>query len=302
MPKNQQQQQQESHDGKWTRQRSHRRRAQHGQKVQPNQPAQHKKASANRPAKPPANSPVDTPASTTAKQGTRGNTTANNKHSQHEPHTVQRQAASNIADLPLKAASLNEAADRHHENIKPANWVPQSYSAAVGPASFWADVVTPLVGHKAPIALLLNTYHGTSKHEQLNKLTKGSRPFTQFRSIRGEQLSLRTLPADCKHAGCPSALPTSTPIKSVRCLIAAMQSSICSAFSAAMHMHQMMCSCACLNLTSLPCSSRWSHTHMTHHAWLVQVMGTAVFEPFWWQSYCKCTAVALQWARPWQLA
>ncbi len=174
LTKNGQQQQQESHGGEWTRQRSRRRRAQHGQKIQPNQPAQHKKASANRPAKPFAN----TPANTTAKQGTRGNIIASNKHSQYEPHSKQRQAASHNADLPPKAASLNEAADRHHIRIKPANWVPQSYSAAVGPPSFWADVVTPLVGDEAPIAALLNEHKGSPKYEQLNKLTKGSRPFT----------------------------------------------------------------------------------------------------------------------------
>ncbi len=43
-------------------------------------------------------------------------------------------------------------------------------------------------------------------------------------------------------------------------------------------------------------------TAMTHHAWLVQVMETAASEPFWWQSCCKCAAMALQWAHPWQLA
>ena len=53
-----------------------------------------------------------------------------------------------------------------------------SYSAAVGPASFWADVVTPLVGDRVPIAALLNKYRGSAKYEQLIKLTKGSRPFT----------------------------------------------------------------------------------------------------------------------------
>ncbi len=43
-------------------------------------------------------------------------------------------------------------------------------------------------------------------------------------------------------------------------------------------------------------------TAMTHHVWLVQVMGTAASEPFWWPSCCKCAAVALPWAHPWQLA
>ena len=174
LPKNgQQQQQQESHIGKWTRQRNRRRRAQHGQKVQPNQPAKDKQAKA---------ASVKTP----AKQANIRNAHSSNKKSQDQLHTVQRQAASNIADLPLKAASLTEAADKHVHRIKPANWVPWSYSAAVGLASFGPDVVTPLVGHKAPIADLLKKHQGSPKHEQLNKLTTGSRPFTQYRSIRGE--------------------------------------------------------------------------------------------------------------------
>ncbi|KAL0042512.1 hypothetical protein WJX79_001978 [Trebouxia sp. C0005] len=102
-----------------------------------------------------------------------------------KPPSSSSQDASSITDLPSNAAaSLIKAADR--QLIKPANWVPQSYSAAVGPASFGADVVTPLVGHKAPIADLLKKYNGTPKHKQLNKLTKGSRPFTHYRSIRGD--------------------------------------------------------------------------------------------------------------------
>ena len=101
-------------------------------------------------------------------------------------HDNQRQAESNIADLPPKAASLIEAADRRSRHTKPASWAPTSYSAAVGPASFWADVVTPLVGDRVPIAALLEKYRGSAKYEQLIKLTKGSRPFTQYRSIRGE--------------------------------------------------------------------------------------------------------------------
>ena len=94
--------------------------------------------------------------------------------------------AGNIADLPLKAASPTEAADRHPRNIKPASWAPTSYGAAVGPASFWDDLVTPLVGNKVPIAALLKKYCRSPKYEQLIKLTKGSRPFTQYHSIRGE--------------------------------------------------------------------------------------------------------------------
>ncbi|DBA90148.1 TPA: hypothetical protein ACH3X1_003456 [Trebouxia sp. C0004] len=96
------------------------------------------------------------------------------------------QTVSPITDLPPKAASLAKAADRQFDTIKPANGHPLSYSAAVGPPPFSADVVTPRVGDKAPISDLLHKYRGSSKHEQLNKLTKGSRPFTSFRSIRGE--------------------------------------------------------------------------------------------------------------------
>jgi len=32
------------------------------------------------------------------------------------------------------------------------------------------------------------------------------------------------------------------------------------------------------------------------------VMETAASEPFWSQFCCKCAAVVLQWAHPWQLA
>ena len=63
--------------------------------------------------------------------------------------------AANVADLPLKAASLTEAADRHPRHIKPASWAPTSYSAAVGPASFWADVVTPVEGNICQLDQLL---------------------------------------------------------------------------------------------------------------------------------------------------
>ena len=159
---------------------------------------------------------------------------------------------------------------------------PQSYSAAVGPASFWADGVTPLVSHKAPIAVLLKNYRGTDKHEQLTKLIKGSRPCTQYRSIRGEQLSLRTLPADCEHAGwlvCwfSSANFYTNQICALLDCRRAKQYLI--SFSAAMHMHQMMCSCACLNLTSLPCSSRWGHTRTHAHAHTHIMLGWCLAGP-----------------------
>ncbi len=125
LPENgQQQQQQGYHNGKWTRQRTRRRRAQHGQKVQPNQPATQNQASS-------------ASVKTHAKQATRGNAHSSNiKPSQQQSRDIQRQAASNIADLPPKAAPLTEAADRHPHNIKPVNWAPQSYSAAVGPPPF----------------------------------------------------------------------------------------------------------------------------------------------------------------------
>ena len=157
----QQQQHQEPQGGQWTRQTARRRKAQHGKRVKPVSPPDSKPAQIQ-----------------TAKQAF--------KTSHNHIRDNQRQAASNIADLAPKAASLTEAADRHSRHIKPASWAPTSYSAAVGPASFWADVVTPLVGDRVPIAALLNKYRGSAKYEQLIKLTKGSRPFTQYRSIRGE--------------------------------------------------------------------------------------------------------------------
>ena len=172
LPKHGQQQQQqheESQAGEWIRQRAGRRKAQHGERVKP------------------VNTQASKPAQIrNATQAPRAKPSLSNNMSQKQSRDTQRQAASNNADLPLKAASLNEAADRHTDSIKAAIGQPVSYSAAVGSASFWADVVTPLVGDKVPIAVLLKKYRGTDKHEQLIKLTKGSRPFTQYRSIRGE--------------------------------------------------------------------------------------------------------------------
>ncbi len=169
LPKHgQQQQHQEPQAGEWTRHTTRRRKAQHGRRVKP------------------ANTQASRPAQIQhATQAPRAKPSLSNNTRQHQSRKIQRQAVKATIDLPPKAASLHEAADRHDSTIKAAIQ-PVSYSAAVGPASCWADVVTPLVGDKVPIAALLRKYHGTDKHEQLIKLTKGSRPFTQYRSIRGE--------------------------------------------------------------------------------------------------------------------
>ena len=171
LPKHGQQQQQqheESQAGEWTRQTARRRKAQHGKRVKP------------------ANTQATKPAQIqNATQAPRAKPSFSNNMSQHHVRDIQRQAVRTTTDLPLKAASLNEAADRNTDSIKAAIGQPISYSGAVGPASFWADVVTPLVGDKVPISFLLKKYRGTDKHAQLIKLTKGSRPFTQYRSIRG---------------------------------------------------------------------------------------------------------------------
>jgi len=170
LPKHGQQQQQyeEVHTGEWTRQTARKRKAQHGKRVKP------------------ANTQASKPAQIrNATQAPRAKPSLSSKTSQYQAHENQRQAVRTTTGLPLKAASPTEAADTHSNEIKAAIQ-PVSYSAAVGPASFWADVVTPLVGDKVPIALLVKKYRGTDKHEQLIKLTKGSRPFTQYRSIRGE--------------------------------------------------------------------------------------------------------------------
>ena len=108
----QQQQQQEPQGGEWTRQTARRRKAQHGKRVQASKPSR-----------------LQASTDTTAKQAPRAKPSSRIKTSQS--HDNQRQAASNIADLPPKAASLTEAADRHPRHIKPASWAPTSYSAAV---------------------------------------------------------------------------------------------------------------------------------------------------------------------------
>ena len=174
--KNGQHQQQKSQNGKWTRQSTRRRKAQHGKRVQQVITQDPK--------------PTQTPA---PKQAQRAKPSLSSNTDQQWPRDIQRQAVRSSTDLPPKAATLTEAADRQLNTIKPANWHPLLYSAAVGPASFGADVVTPLVGNKAPISHLLDRYKGSPKYEQLNKLTKGSRPFTHYRSIRGEA----NVPADC---------------------------------------------------------------------------------------------------------
>ena len=177
LPKHGQQQQQQLETDEWTCQTARRRKAQHGNRVQP------------------VNSPDLKPAQTQKpKQAHRARPSVSSNSSQHQLRNIQRQDVRTITDLPPKAASLTEAADRQLNTIKPANWHPLSYSAAVGPASFGADVVTPLVGDKAPISDLLDKYKGSPKHEQLKKLTKGSRPFTHFRSIRGESVQYMPMP------------------------------------------------------------------------------------------------------------
>ena len=162
----QQQQHQEPQGSEWTRQSARRKKAQHGKRVKPVSPPDSKPAQIQTTKRAPRAKPSSLKTS--------------------QVHDNQRQAESNIADLPPKAASLIEAADTRSRHTKPASWAPTSYSAAVGPASFWADVVTPLVGDQVSIAALLDRYRGSAKYEQLIKLTKGSRPFTQYRSIRGE--------------------------------------------------------------------------------------------------------------------
>ena len=56
-----------------------------------------------------------------------------------------------------------------------------------------------------------------------------------------------------------------TPSKLVCCLLAAVQNHICVDVSAAAQMHQLRCTSACLNFTSLPCSGSWSPVHTDTH-------------------------------------